>query len=100
MKPEGMMKKLEQLEKNVLKSKTDDSKTKYQVVSMFRYIKKLIQYQVPMPPVNVSEDGHHFECARCGTKFDSEDHVDDFSGCYICLQRWKEGAEDESLQTL
>ena len=96
MKPEGMLKKLEQLEKNVLKSKNDDAKTKYQVVSMFRCIKKLILYQVPMPPVNVSEDGHHFECARCGTKFDSEDHVNDFSGCYVCLQRWKE-EENESM---
>lgn len=95
------MKKLERLEKNVLRSKTDDSKTKYQVVSMFRYIRKLIQYQVPMPPVNVSEDGHRFECPTCGTKFVSDDdHVDDFNLCYICGQRWKEGAEDESVQTL
>ena len=95
-----MQQKLTQLEKNVLRSKTDDTKTKYQVVSMFQYIKKLIMYQKPMPPINVSEDGHKFECPRCHTKFDSEDHVDDFSGCYICLQRWKEGAEDESMQTL
>ena len=97
MKPHEMQQKLTQLEKNVLRSKTDDAKTKYQVVSMFKYIKKLILYQVPMPPVNVSEDGHHFECARCGTKFETEDHVDDFYGCHVCLQRWKEGEEDESM---
>ena len=96
MKPEEMIDKLTKMEKSTLRSKTDDTKTKYQGVSMFRYIKKLIQYQVPMPPVNVSEDGHQFECPRCGTKFDSEDHVDDFSGCYVCLQRWKDD-ENESM---
>lgn len=92
-----MMQKLSQLEKNVLRLKTYDAKTKYQVVSMFRYLKKLIQYQVPTPPINVSEDGHKFECPRCGTAFDSEDTVDDFNLCYICGQRWKEGTEDESM---
>ena len=40
------------------------------------------------------------ECPSCGTAFDSEDTVDDFNLCYICGQRWKEGAEDESMQTL
>lgn len=90
MKPHEMQQKLTQLEKNVLRSKTDDAQTKYQVVAMFRYLKKLIQYQVPTPPVNVSEDGHKFECPTCGTAFDSEDTVDDFNLCYICGQRWKE----------
>lgn len=90
MSPNEMMKKLEQLEKNVIRSKSDDMKTKYQVASMFRYLRKLIKYQVPTPPINVSEDGHKFECPTCGTKFDTEDTVDDFYLCYICGQRWKE----------
>ena len=90
MTPAEMTKKLEQLEKAVIKNKTDDVKTKYQVASMFEYLKKLISYQVPTPPVNVCEEGHKFECPRCGTKFDSEDTVEDFNLCYVCGQRWRE----------
>ena len=93
--PHEMMARLSALEKNVMRSKTDDAQTKYQVVAMFRYLKKLIQYQVPTPPVNVSEDGHKFECPTCGTAFDSEDTVDDFYLCYICGQRWKEERKEE-----
>lgn len=95
---EQMNDKLIKLEKNTIRSKIDDNQTKYQVVSMFRYLRKLIKYQIPTPPINVSEDGHKFECPNCGTKFDSEDTADDFYGCYICLQRWKEApveTEDE-----
>lgn len=90
MTPDEMIKKLSQLEKAVINNKSDDIKTKYQVVSMFKYLQKLIRYQVPTPPINVSEDGHKFECPTCGTKFDSEDTVNDFNLCYICGQRWRE----------
>ena len=90
MTPDEMIKKLSQLEKAVIHNKSDDIKTKYQVVSMFKYLQKLIRYQVPTPPINVSGDGHQFECPTCGTKFDSEDTVDDFNLCYICGQRWRE----------
>ena len=93
MKPEEMMDKLVKLEKNVIHSKSDDIQTKYQVASMFRYLRKLIRYQVPTPPVNVSEDGHKFDCPTCGTRFDSEDTVEEFNLCYICGQRWKEAQE-------
>ena len=95
MMPHEMMARLSALEKNVMRSKTDDAQTKYQVVAMFRYLKKLIQYQVPTPPVNVSEDGHKFECPTCGTAFDSEDTVEDFNLCYVCGQRWKEERKEE-----
>lgn len=94
MTPEEMIKKLEKLEKAVIHNKNDDVKTKYQVASMFRYIRKLIRYQVPTPPVNVSEDGHKFECPKCGTKFDSEDTVEDFNLCYICGQRWRKEEQE------
>lgn len=93
MTPEEMTSKLVQLEKNVLRSKSDDTKTKYQVVSMFRYLRKLIQYQIPTPPIDVSDDGHKFTCRTCGTKFDSEDTVDEFYLCYVCGQRWKKEEE-------
>ena len=94
MTAEEMSEKLVKLEKSVIHSKRDDMKTKYQVASMFRYLRKLIKYQIPTPPINISEDGHKFECPSCGTQFDSEDTVDDFYLCYICGQRWKEREED------
>ena len=94
MKPDEMIKKLSQLQRAVIRQKVDDIETKYAVAAMFDYLKKLIRYQAPMPPVEVSEDGHQFTCPRCGTKFDSEDHVSDFNGCYVCLQRWKEKEDD------
>lgn len=52
-------------------------------------IKKLSQLEKAVIH-NKSDDGHKFECPRCGTKFDSEDTVDDFNLCYICGQRWKD----------
>lgn len=90
MTPEEMTNRLIKLEKNVRRSKNDDNQTKYQVITLFRELRKLIKYQVPTPPVNVSEDGHKFECPTCGTEFDSEDTVEEFNLCYICGQRWKE----------
>ena len=94
MTPKEMQEKLTQLERATLKRKDPDTKTKYQVVSMFKYLKKLIQYQVPMAPIEVSEDGHKFTCPSCNTRFDSEDAVDEFNLCYICGQRWKGVEED------
>lgn len=90
MTPKEMSDKLSKLEKAVIHRKDQDTKTKYQVASMFRYLKKLIAYQEPMKPINISDNGHKFECPRCHTAFDSEDTFDQFNGCYICLQRWKE----------
>lgn len=89
MTPQEIMQKLSKLEKAVIHRKDQDVKTKYQVASMFRYINKLIEYQVPMPPIEISEDGHKFTCPRCNTAFDSEDTYEDFNLCYICGQRWK-----------
>ena len=94
MTPDEMIKKLSQIENEVIHNKSDDIKTKYQVASMFRYLQKLIRYQVPTPPINVSKDRHKFECPTWGTRFDSEDTVDDFNLCYICGQRWKDTNEE------
>ena len=90
MTPAQMTDRLNIMEKYIIHKKNGDAKTKYECVSMFHYLKKLIKYQIPTPPINVSEDRHKFECPTCGTKFDSEDTVDDFNLCYICGQRWKE----------
>lgn len=94
MKAEEITDRLIRLEKNVRRSKHDDNQTKYQTIALFRDIRGLIEYQIPMPPINVSEDGHQFECPHCHTQFESKDHADDFIGCHICLQRWKEREKD------
>ena len=94
MTPAQMTERLNKMEKHIIHKKGGDMQTKYECVSMFYYLKKLIKYQIPTPPVNVSDDGHKFECPNCGTKFDSEDTVDDFNLCYICGQRWKENNEE------
>ena len=95
MSPEEMLEKLKQLQRAVIHQKSEDVKTKYEVSAMFATLREYVKYQTPMPPIEVSEDGHKFTCPRCGTKFDSEDHVDDFNGCYICLQRWKKKKKED-----
>jgi len=95
MTPQEMSDKLTQLEKTALKIRDNDVKTKYQVISMFKYLKKLIKYQIPTPPIEVSDDGHKFTCPSCNTRFDSEDTFDEFNLCYICGQRWKEKIKNE-----
>ena len=74
----------------MVKERTNDPKTKYQVVSMFRDISKQIKYRIPTPPIDISEDRHKFKCPTCETLFDSDDVAEDFNVCYICGQVWKE----------
>lgn len=95
MTPQEMTSRLDKMEKALLKSKTDSITVKYEVVGMFRYLKKLIKYQIPTPPIDVSSEGHKFTCPTCRTIFDSEDNVEDFNLCYICGQRWKEDESNE-----
>lgn len=89
-KPEEAIKTLTAIETVIMKMRSNDIQTKYKIKSLFTYCRKLINYQVPTPPIDVSEDGHKFTCPTCETAFDTEDHVDDFNLCYICGQRWKE----------
>lgn len=63
---------------------------KYKIRYMFKYADKLMQYQVPMEPKNVDEDGHYFECQRCGQAFRTEYTVKDFVFCQLCGQRFRE----------
>lgn len=91
MTPKELINKLKQLEKNVLKEKTNDTKTKYLTVSMFHDISRELKYRVPTPPIEISEDRHHFVCPTCKTEFDAGlDKPEDFNVCYICGQVWKE----------
>ena len=77
--------------KNIsIKKNKGDNATSFQIRKMFNYIDKLVQYQIPMQPIDVSEDKHKFTCPRCNTRFDTDDIVDDFNLCYICGQRFKE----------
>lgn len=91
MKAEELKNKLKLLEKNVLKEKTTDPKTKYLTVSMFHDISRQLEYRIPKPPLVESKDRHVFRCASCGTLFEAEsDFPEDFNVCYICGQVWKE----------
>lgn len=67
-----------------------DPATKFQIRYMFKYADKLMRYQIPMPPVNVDEDGHYFECNRCKQAFRSEFTAEDFILCPLCGQRFRE----------
>ena len=90
MTPKEMKDKLHHLGTIVIQNKNNDYKTKLQVSRMFKYINTLIVYQIPIKPINISDDGHKFECPKCHTAFDSEDTYEDFNLCYVCGQRWKE----------
>ena len=90
MTPKEMKDKLHHLGTIVIQNKNNAYKTKLQVSRMFKYINTLIDYQIPIKPINISDDGHKFECPKCHTAFDSEDTYEDFNLCYVCGQRWKE----------
>lgn len=90
MKPEKLLSEITELEKTILKNRRQKAQLKYQIMTLFSYIKKYVKYQIPMKPIDISEDGHHFTCPRCGEKFESVNTYDEFNLCYICGQRWKE----------
>ena len=91
MNPQDILNKLKVMEKSVFKEKSNDTKTKYLTVSMFHDISRQLKYRVPTPPIDISEDRHHFKCPTCGTLFEAEsDFPEDFNVCYICGQLWKE----------
>ena len=90
--PQKAMKWFDEIRKISLK-RGGDTATKYEIQYMFKYADKLMQCQVPMPPVNVDEDGHYFECARCGQAFRTEYTVKDFVFCQLCGQRFREMEE-------
>ena len=90
MNPLEVLRWLEKIEKAIVNNGYFDILTKRHVKVMFQYIRRLVQYQIPKPPINVSDDGHKFECPSCHTKFESEDKAEDFYGCHVCQQKWKE----------
>ena len=90
MTPQWIKNKLHELGTAVVRKQNEDYKTKLMVSKMFKYLEELVDYQIPTKPINISEDGHKFECPKCHTAFDSEDTYEDFNLCYICGQRWKE----------
>ena len=84
---------LKSIRNNIVMKRKKDTRTKNLVNKLFNKAISYLEYQKPMPAINVSNNGHYFECPRCHTKFESEDTVDMFNGCYVCLQRWKEEEE-------
>ena len=98
MKPEEVINWLNKIEKAIVTNGYFDILTKRHIKTMFQYIRKLVEHQIPEKPINVKEVGgrYHFECPSCHTKFDSEDPPSDFNGCYICLKRWKENKDENN----
>lgn len=92
MKPEEVLRRTEALERQVLKGRSTDAKTKYMTILYFKQIKELLKYRIPTPPINISEDGHLFDCPRCGEKFETEGDwtAEDFIFCPSCGQQFKE----------
>lgn len=73
-----------------------DPATKFQIRYMFKYADKLMRYQIPMPPVDVDEDGHYFVCDRCKQAFRSEFTAEDYIFCPLCGQRFRENEIHDS----
>lgn len=93
---EDLIRKLELLEKEVIKQRNNDPKTKYTTVAFFHDISKHLKYRVPTPPIDIQENRHVFRCPSCGTLFEAEnDFPEDFNVCYVCGQVWKEINLDE-----
>lgn len=90
MTPQESINKLEAIRKIIMANPRADRKTKMQVLSLFANVESFIEYRIPKPPIDVSEDYHKFTCSKCKTKFDSEDNYFDFNVCPICGQVWKE----------
>ncbi len=91
MDAERALYRTELLERQILKAKTNDARTKYMVIGYFKTIKQLINYQIPMAPINVSEGGRYFDCPRCNERFETEGEwlAGDFTFCPSCGQRFK-----------
>lgn len=97
METDVLLKRIEALEKQILKVRNNDVKTKYQTVALFRNIKKNIGYRIPKKQINVSEDGRYFQCPTCRIMYETElDYkADDFNCCPNCGQLFKEVRENE-----
>lgn len=92
MDAKKILSRLHSLEGQVLRIRNNDAKTKYQVVGLFREIKKMINYRIPMDPIILNENRTEFQCPRCKTKFLTEyDYIaDDYAICPECGQLYRE----------
>lgn len=91
MDAKKVLNQTEQLEQIICKKRTSDVKTKYKVISYFKEIRRLVNYQIPMRPIDISEDGRRFVCPRCDQLYEADEGwtVDDFIFCPQCGQRFK-----------
>lgn len=89
---EKLIEHIDALERQIRKSKTTDIQTKYQTISLFKGIKKELNFRIPVSPINIENDGRYFDCPTCNTRFETElDYIaSDFKVCPNCGQLFKE----------
>lgn len=88
MEAEKLLSNINALETTMCHKRYNDAKTKYQLITLFRGIKDCVQYRIPTPPINVSEDERYFQCPRCEMMYETElDYkAKDFNCCPNCGQ--------------
>lgn len=89
-----LLSRVDALEKQIARGRQNDAKTKYQLISSFKGIKKTIEYRIPMTPI--SESDRIFQCPRCNMRYEIVEGYDisDFICCPYCGQLFKEVEED------
>lgn len=91
MKVNDVLIKLTLIEKQITSQKKNDPKTKFQIISLFKDVKKYMSYRIPMEPLKLDDDGKIFRCPRCNTVIEAEEGtVNDFDLCYVCGQLFRE----------
>lgn len=86
--PTLAIKWLEEIRK-VCEGKGNNGGTLYGIRYMFKYIERVMQYQVIMPPA--VEGSGRFICPRCNQGMIAESGtVDDYAFCPLCGQKWRE----------
>lgn len=96
MDPKTLLNRVEKLEKQILHMNNNDVKTKYQVIGLFRELKKVINFRIPENPIDIEEGGKYFQCPKCKTHFENvlDYTVEDVLVCPQCGQLFKEEGND------
>lgn len=92
MASKTIMDKVDLVASIIMKNRKIDVKTKYKISSILYRVRKHLKYRIPIPPVDVSEDGKTFCCPTCGQYFEAIEGftVDDFICCQNCGQLFKQ----------
>jgi len=97
MDMQRLLERVDALEKQISRTRSGDVKTKYQTITLFKELKKVIGYRIPVEPINIENEGRWFECPTCHTRFETElDYTaDDFQVCPGCGQLFKEVRDEQ-----